>query len=390
MDFPAERKYSQELLDLIRKKQRIVREGGIDILVKPVPDDDRPGAMDPRLLAETLPIVRGLRGILVSLVFKLMLMTRNPRKLARRMRRLFNNVDSIPVTGGVSVISDTVSLGDIHVPIRVYRTQEDGEPAEAPKPVFLYIHGGGFAAGHPGVVEEMVKQVTRNTRCLGVQVDYRLAPEHPYPAALDDCYGVLKWLYKNAGRYGGDGERILIAGDSAGGNLAAVCAMKDRDEGTRMVKAQALLYPVLNMAGKEDRDYHFSLDQYRYLPEQKKAARFRITAMRSSSSGILGLLLGVKDESLPYLSPYLGDLRGLPPCIILFGEFDFFRLENEAYARKLVRAGVPVKAVRYSGMGHAFAEPIGVQPQAEDCMMEIGAFMTENFAVPPGDSYPHR
>jgi acetyl esterase/lipase len=378
----VERRYSQELLDLIQKKQRFVRERGIDILVKPVPDDDRPGAMDPRLLADTLPIVRGFRGLLVSLAFALMLRTRNPRKLARRMRRFFNNVDSIPVTGGVSVLSDTIPVGDIRVPIRVYRAQEDGEPAEAAalKPVFLYIHGGGFAAGHPGVVEEMVKQVARNTRCLAVQIDYRLAPEHPYPAALDDCYGVLKWLCKNAGSYGGDGERILIAGDSAGGNLAAVCAMKDRDEGTRMVKAQALLYPVLNMAGKEDRDYHFSLDQYRYLSAQKKAAKFRITAMRSSSSGILGLLLGVKDESHPYLSPYLGDLRGLPPCIILFGEFDFFRLENEAYARKLARAGVPVKVVRYSGLGHAFAEPIGVQPQAEDCMREIGEFMMEQLS----------
>jgi acetyl esterase/lipase len=376
----VERRYSQELLDLIRKKQRIVRERGIDILVKPVPDDDRPGAMDPRLLADTLPIVRGLRGFLVSLAFKLMLRTRNPRKLARRMRHFFNNVDSIPVTGGVSAVSDTVPVGDIRVSIRVYRPREDGEPTEAPKPVFLYIHGGGFAAGHPGVVEEMVKQVARNTRCLAVQVDYRLAPEHPYPAALDDCYGVLKWLYKNAGSYGGDGERILIAGDSAGGNLAAVCAMKDRDEGTRMVKAQALLYPVLNMAGKEDRDYHFSLDQYRYLSEQRKAAQFRITAMRSSSTGVLGILLGGKDETLPYLSPYLGDLRDLPPCIILFGEFDFFRLQNEAYARKLARAGVPVKAVRYSGMGHAFAEPIGVQPQAEDCMREIGEFMMEQLS----------
>jgi acetyl esterase/lipase len=341
--------------------------------------------------------VRGFRGLLVSLAFKLMLRTRNPRKLAQRMRQLFNNVDSIPVTSGVSVISGTVPVGDISVPIRVYRVQEDGEPGDkpaddpvaAPKPVFLYFHGGGFAAGHPGVVEEMVKLVTRNTRCLSVQVDYRLAPEHPYPAALDDCYGVLKWLYKNAGSYGGDGERILVAGDSAGGNLAAVCAMKDRDEGRRMVKAQALLYPVLNMAGKEDRDYHFSLDQYRYLSEQKKAAKFRITAMRSSSTGILGLLLGVKDESHPYISPYLGELRGLPPCIILFGEFDFFRLENEAYARKLAGAGVPVKAVRYSGMGHAFAEPIGVQPQAEDCMMEIGEFMMETAGrgtgSPPAD-----
>jgi acetyl esterase/lipase len=382
-----ERKYSQELLDLIRKKQRVVRERGMDILVKPVPDDDRPGAMDPRLLAETLPMVRGFRGFLIALAFKLMLRTRNPRRLARRMRHFFNNVDSIPVTSGVSVIPDTVSAGDIRIPIRIYQARESGGPAETagktvvPKPVFLYIHGGGFAAGHPGVVEEMVKLVTRTTRCLAVQVDYRLAPEHPYPAALDDCYGVLKWLYKNAGRYGGDGRRILIAGDSAGGNLATVCAMKDRDEGTRMVKAQALLYPVVNMAGKEDEDYHFSLDQYRYLSEQKKAAKFRITAMRSSSTGVLGILLGVKDETLPYLSPYLGDLRNLPPCIILFGEFDFFRPQNEAYARKLARAGVPVKVVRYSGMGHAFAEPIGVQPQAEDCVLEIGTFMAENLFV---------
>jgi acetyl esterase/lipase len=100
--------------------------------------------------------------------------------------------------------------------------------------------------------------------------------------------------------------------------------------------------------------------------------------MRSSSEGLLGCLLGVKDESIPYISPYLADLTGLPPCLIMYGEFDCLRLDSEAYARKLSKAGVPVRAIRYTGMGHAFAEYVGVQPQADDCMIEIGRFLREH------------
>jgi acetyl esterase/lipase len=374
----TERRFSPDLLEAIRQKQHVLHERGLDILIKPIPDDDRSGAMDPRLFAGTAPIVKGLRGFTLSLLTPLLLRNRNPHRLAAFMRRYFNDVQSLPVTWGVSVRRDIVRTPQADLPIRIYRRESGPSPGAQGQaaPVLVYIHGGGFAAGNPDVVEEMVKQVVSFSGCIAVQPAYRLAPENPFPASLNDCWETVRWVYGSAAAFGGDPNRICVAGDSAGGNLAAACAMRDRDEGSGMIKAHILLYPVVNIAQKEDENYHFSLDQFTILREQKKAILFRIMAMRCSK-GLLSCVLGVRDETQPYLSPYLGELRNMPPCLILCGEFDCLRLEGEAYARKLKAAGVPVRIVRYLGMGHAFAEEIGRQPQAEDCMAEIARFITE-------------
>jgi acetyl esterase/lipase len=372
-DVSLQRKYDPALSEAIRQKQHIVREAGLDIFVKPVPDDDRPGVLDRRFFAG-IPLPVRIMGKALCPLVRFILSGGSAKSAASRMRRYFNKVRSLPLAEGVSVSRRTVKTGDAGVAIRIYRR----EGAVPNTPVFYYIHGGGFAAGCPDVVEEICRQLAWRSGCAGVQVDYRLAPEHPYPAAFDDCYGVLRWIAENAGDFGGDGGRICIAGDSAGGNLAAACAMRDRDEGRGAVKAQALLYPVVNPAGKEDEYFHFSLDQYNMLAGYKAAASFMITVMQSGTSGMIKVLGG----DGPYVSPYFGALEGLPPCLVLYGEFDYFRLESEAYARKLSAAGVPVRAVRYSGLSHAFAELIGVQPQAEDCMAEIASFLRSVFRMP--------
>jgi acetyl esterase/lipase len=366
--------YQEVLLDAIKQKQYHLDERGLDILIKPIPDDERPGAMDPRLLAITEPHVKGLRGLLISLAAPLLLKSRDPRRLAAFMRRFFNNVTSLPLANEVTVRPGTAQISSAAVPIRIYR----GKDADShPLPVFYYLHGGGFAAGTPDVVEEMIKRVTLHAGCVSVQADYRLAPEYPFPVSHNDCWETLKWIYQNAASFGGDRNRIYVAGDSAGGNMATVCAMRDRDEGAGMVKAQVLLYPVVNMAGAEDDNYHFSFDQFAGLPGQEKAIRFSIKSMRCGSEGVLGCVLGVKDESHPWLSPYLAALEGMPRSLIIYGEFDCLRLDSEAYARKLKAAGVNVRPIRYLGMGHAFAQNIGVYPQAEDAMIEIGRFLKE-------------
>lgn len=365
-----ERQYSGKLLREIREKQYTVEERGLPILVKPVPDDDRKGVLDPRVYAMNKKQFSGLRGWIARRMMKKMAGKAPDLEMIRKM---MNGVKSIPITSGVAIRWQTVQNGDVAVPVRVYTPEG---PAEGHKPVLFYIHGGGFVAGRFEVVEQLCKLFVQKTGWPCVSVEYRLAPEHPYPAGLDDCFAVLRWVYENAASFGGDAQKICAAGDSAGGNLAEVCALKDRDGGARMVAATVLLYPTVNMAGAEDENYRFSTDEYTIAPEQENMILPMITLF-GGGMGELGKMLGAADPRDPYLSPYLADLSGLPPCMVCYGEFDFLRVECEAFARKMKQAGGAVKAVRYCGLSHAFCDMVGVLPQAEDCVAEIGEFMGE-------------
>lgn len=368
-----ERKYSKQLLTSILERQHVINENGLDILIKPIPETDEPGVLDPRLYKSLEPMLKGFKGMVIKMMMKGS-RKKNIQKSAAQMRRMMNGVKSISITEGVDVKHATVQNGDVAVPVRIYTSQKKKVGLQ---PVFYFIHGGGFVAGGPEVVEEICKLVVANTGCVSIQVDYRLAPENPYPAGLDDCYAVLKWIYVHAEDFNGDPHRICISGDSAGGNLATVCAMKDRDEGTQMVKAQALLYPSVDAAGMEG--HMQRRDVYEISPSQDKTIR-SILDMFSGAIGnvTLGEYLGVPDDKIPYVSPLRGDLKGMPSTVILFGEYDFLRIEDDAYALKLKDSGVKVKTIRYKGLSHGFADQVGVTPQAEDSLIEIGKFMLEN------------
>lgn len=369
-----ERKYSPQLLAALKEKQTVIHDRGIDIVVKPVPDDDRPGVMDPRLYASSAGMFKGLKGLIVKRMINKMANPKkkpDPFKTAQALRNMMNGVKSIPITEGVDTRQAAIEHDGVRVPVRIYTSTA---PKPGPQPVFYYIHGGGFVAGSPDVVEEMCKLVVTRTGCVSVSVDYRLAPEHPFPAGLDDCYAVLKWIFKNATDFGGDGNKICISGDSAGGNLATVCALRDRDAGTGMIRAQALIYPTVNMAGAVDDLFCFSMDEYVIHSGHADVIEPSLTMMKASAAGSLSDLLAADPHDWQ-LSPYLADLAGSPPCILLYGEHDYLRVECESYARKLARAGALVRAVRYSGMGHGFADVVGGYPQAEDCMDEIADFM---------------
>lgn len=373
-----QRQYPQQLLDAIKAKQYTVQEDGLDVLIKPIPDDDRPGVPDPRLRKSMVPMLTGLKGVLVRAMMK-----RNAKKKqdiagsAAQMRQMMDGVKSIPIVGSVDVTERTVQNGDVSVPIRVYTPKT---PSEGLQPVFYYIHGGGFVAGSMDVVDEMCKLVVEKTGCVAVQPQYRLAPENPFPAGLNDCYSVLGWIHANAAAFGGDPKKICVSGDSAGGNLAAVCAMRSRDDGTHMVKVQALLYPTVDAAHMAQ-NAQKNLTVYEISPDEQKFMNSFLGMMSGALGGLsLGDALGVKDDTDPYVSPSLGNLEGLPPTILLLGEYDFLRYENDMYAHKLQKAGVDVKLIRYRGLSHGFADQVGVTPQAEDALEEIGRFMMEHRA----------
>ncbi len=367
------RKYSNELLKKIQQRQEVKVINGIEVLVKNIPDCDEKGSMDPRLYKDSKKMAMMMKLIPKSM----MKMDASPKSIAR-LRKMFNGVKSVPTAeSNITIDHIKVKAKDgFDIPIRVYQP----ENKVTNSPVLFFIHGGGFFGGSPDVIEELVKLIVENENIPAVSVDYRLAPENPYPASHEDCFTVLEWIYENAEAFGGDKNKIVVSGDSAGGNLTQYCTTKDKELGTNMVKAQMLLYPTVNMAGIKDELSEWSLDKYEINQKQKGVITPMLTAMGGDggTTSLLGGVLGTTEIENPYLSPYMADLTGMPPTLITFGEHDFLMVECMAYAVKLNKAGVKTKTIIYKGFGHAYGDNIGVYPQSEDCAIEMGRFIKEN------------
>ena len=363
-----ERKYSKELLNKLVERQETIMIKGAEVLVKNLPDSDEKGAMDPRLYKDMKSQLLMMKYMPKSL----MKMNTSPKGI-EKLRKMFNGVKSIPIVKKNIEIEHRNVKGEDgnQIPVRIYKSETMRKNPQ----ILYFIHGGGFFGGSPDVVEEFVKIIVEKTDILAVSVDYRLAPENPYPAGHKDCYSTLKWIYKNAENLGGDKNNIFVAGDSAGGNLTQYCTTRDMEEKLGMVKGQLLLYPTVNMAGIEDEYFKWSIDEYEMSPKHKSG----ITMMLDMFSSMveLGDILGTTEIDNDYLTPYKRNPKGLPPTFMTVGEHDFLKVESLAYIAKLANAGVETKTVLYKGFGHAYADNVGVYPQSEDCAIEIGKFILE-------------
>jgi acetyl esterase len=222
------------------------------------------------------------------------------------------------------------------IPVRFYTPQ-----GRAPFPVLVFFHGGGFVIGSIELYEEFCRALTNGAGCIVISVGYRLAPEHKFPAAVEDCYAATKWVAVNAKAIGGDSMRIAVGGDSAGGNLAAVVALIARDKGTVPLVFQLLMYPATNLA-------------HDTLSAQENANGYFLTG--DDMFWFRSLYLSNNaDHDNPYASPLQAqDLHGLPPALVITAEYDPLRDEGEAYAARLREAGVTTVCTRYNGMIHGF------------------------------------
>lgn len=365
-----EKKYSEELLKKISEKQFTRKINGIDVIMKPIPDCDEEGMMDTRLYNDNKKMAFLMRFMPKSM----MKMDASPKSI-EKLRGMFNGIKSIPVTSEeIEIISTSFKgLDGNDVPMKVYLPLVRSQNA----PVLYYIHGGGFFGGHSGVVEQFVKMIVEKFNIVAFSINYRLAPENPYPKGHEDCYEGLKWIYEHANEFGGDPNKIVVAGDSAGGNLTQYCSTRSLEENKQMVKGQVLLYPTVNMAGIDDEYSHWSLDKYTIHPKHKRVIEMMLNMMggENGMSSLLFDILKTKDISNHYLTPYGMDVTGMPPTLISVGEHDFLKVECLAYAKKLVDSGVDTTTIVYRGMGHAYADNIGVYPQSEDCAIELGKFI---------------
>ena len=235
---------------------------------------------------------------------------------------------------------EPVTLGE--TPARVYRPEGDG-----PRPTVVFLHGGGFVIGDLDTHDNVCRRLARDVDAVVVSVDYPLAPEHPFPAAGEACYAALRHVAEHIDDFGGDAERLVVGGDSAGGNLGAVCAQLARRDGLALA-AQLLVYPAVDLL----RDY----------PSRQENATGYFLSL-DDMQWFAANYLGVSDPddpraaelaTDPRLSPIHGELDGLAPAVVATAEFDPLRDEGNAYADALTAAGVSVAHRQFGGLIHGF------------------------------------
>lgn len=258
----------------------------------------------------------------------------------------------------VAAIEDRIIATAAHdLPVRIYRPERCGA-----LPSLVYFHGGGWVIGSIATHDGLCRSIANAAGCAVVSVDYRLAPEHPFPAATEDAYAAVEWVVANAAALGIDGGLVSVGGDSAGGNLAAVAALMARDRGGPRLASQLLLYPIT--------DYDLNTSSYldyaagHLLTRDAMAWFFKHYVPEGVSA----------DDA--YLSPLrAASHHGLPPALVITAECDPLCDEGNAYARRLEAAGVPVQSRCYPGMIHGFIRRHKLLPAGREALKEVAGML---------------
>jgi acetyl esterase len=283
-----------------------------------------------------------------------------PDDFSPDMVELARGAFELPVSREIAQVHDDV-VGE--VPVRIY--QHDA----ASTGLVVYFHGGGWCIGSLSIMDNVARELAHATGAAVVSVAYRLAPEHPFPAGLDDCEAVTRWALEHAGRFGVTASHVMVGGESAGGNLAAAVCLRLRDAGAAFRPAgQVLIYPVLDAHDSE----HPSRKEFSHLVVSDKQSEW----FWSSYCG--GRDLG--DD--PYVAPLVAaDLSDLPPALVVLGGCDRLRDEGRAYGRRLAEAGIDCEEVCYPGQPHGFVN-FGF-PAAADAYDRIGRWARRRLAAGP-------
>lgn len=256
-----------------------------------------------------------------------------------------------PSTITLAEISDrTIPGPDGALPVRIYKASLD-----AGQPGLVFFHGGGFVICGLDSHDSLCRALSKASGCTVVSVDYRLAPEAKFPAAVDDAYAATEWVVNNAASLGIDAGSIAVGGDSAGANLATVAAILMRDLGGARLCHQLLIYPVADLTCTTESYNLFARD---YFLTKEMMEWFRNHYLPKGH-----------DPADPLASPlHTKDLSGLPSATIVTAEYDPLRDEGEAYGARLKAAGVAVDVKRYDGVFHGFFSMAGVLPQADQAL----------------------
>lgn len=264
-----------------------------------------------------------------------------------------------PIADVHEVINRKISGPTGEFGIRLYTPKASREPL----PIVLHYHGGGWALCNLDTHDAIARFYCKHADAIVVSVDYRLAPEHKFPAAVDDSFAALCWAFDHAGEFGGDPKRLAVTGDSAGGTLSTVVCQLAKSKGGPKIAFQALLYPAVDLDPKAEYASRQQFDGPEYFLSRAEMQWFASLYFNDPERE-------VKD---PRASPLNADLTGLPPALIVTAGCDVLLDEGKDYAEKLARAGVPVEYRCFDGTIHAFVSFSGAIPKGTEAMSLVAS-----------------
>ena len=250
------------------------------------------------------------------------------------------------------------------IPVRIYTPRE--LKADEKLPVLVWYHGGGYVIGDLNTHDSVCRILANQTDCIVVAVDYRLAPENKFPAAVEDCFSALRWVAMNADAISGDSDRLAVGGDSAGGNLAAVVSILARDERSPKIKFQLLVYPAT--APEQEMRYNYDFSEG-YLLTRRLITWCYKHYQRNASDA----------RDFRFAPLIADDLSNLPPSLVIVAGFDPLRDEGIEYAKKLIEYGNEVRLSNYQGMAHGFYLMGGAVEKANVAVAESSDMLKKSF-----------
>ncbi|MFC4102720.1 alpha/beta hydrolase [Paenibacillus xanthanilyticus] len=371
------REYNKDLVDALQANQEEVDIRGTRIIIKASPEETRPGYLDPRELEMIKKAMMGNeqrpeQGTTAEPTL--------PEHALQAMRDHMGFPNRNLNLSEIHTQYEKIRLGENDVGLWRYYTKRSMR--KKGKPCLIYFHGGGWVGGSVYGVENSCRLIAELADAVVFNIDYSLAPEKKFPNGFNDCFHAVKYIYDHSEVFGIDRTKIAVGGDSAGGNLAAAVAVKNRELDLQMIALQVLIYPCVTFFTKGVEGYKWDIDDYEIAEEQSEMINLvlgvgRPTEDRDDDPMSDLYFTNKADAKSPYASPLFVDSKGLPKTLCVSAEFDGARIQAELYSKKLALSQVPVKTIRYKGCTHGFFDKLGFLPQTEDLCIEIANAMKE-------------